>query len=394
MTDNMEKRILKAADELAPVIFNVSRFIHANPEIGFKETKSASHLVSMLVERGFRVDKPVKGMPTAFRAVKNGMRRGPAVGFICEYDALPEIGHGCGHNLIAASGFGAAVVLAGALEKTGGSVRLFGTPAEETGSSKALMAASGLFDGLDAVIMMHPESMYMVNTSGLALDAFEFEFLGKSSHAAATPYEGVNALDAMILFFNSVGALRQQLRPDARVHGIITKGGTAPNMIPHQTEARFYIRSERRGYLDEVTRKVKNCAAGAAKAAGCRLRVRKFEHSLDNVVNNPTLAALMEKKLRGLGVRDIAPKDEVPGSTDFGNLSRRVPALYFYCATAPKGSDLHTGEFAGFSVTKMAHDNMLTAVKAMAAAGLEILRSPALAKQARAELDRALKLEE
>ena len=385
--------MLKWADVLAPAMFDISRFIHANPETGFKEIKCSRHLVSLLIERGFRVDNPVKEMPTAFRAVKKGARKGPAVGFICEYDALPEIGHGCGHNLIAASGFGAAAVLAQALGETGGSVRLFGTPAEENGSSKALMARAGFFDGLDAAIMMHPESMYMVNTSGLALDALEFEFLGKSTHAAATPHEGINALDAMILFFGSVGVLRQQLRPDARVHGIITKGGTTPNMIPHLTAAQFYIRAERRGYLDEVTQKVKNCAMGAAKAAGCRVRIKKFEHSLDDVLNNPTLSELVEKKLRFLGVRDIAPKDEMPGSTDFGNVSRRVPALYFYCATAPKGSDLHTKEFAELSVKKPAHNNMLIAVKAMAAAGLEILRNPALAKKARAELARALKMQ-
>ena len=389
----IERRLLDTADALAPEIFDISRFIHANPEPGFEETKSANYLVSMLAGHGFRVDRPVKGMPTAFRAVKKGSRKGPAVGFVCEYDALPEIGHGCGHNLIAASGFGAAVALAAALDKTGGSVWLFGTPAEETGGSKALMARDGFFDGLDAVIMTHPESMYMVNTSGLALDALEFEFLGKSTHAAATPWEGVNALDALILFFNSVGALRQQLKPDARVHGIITKGGTAPNIIPHLTEARFYIRAAHRGYLDEVARKVRNCALGAAKAAGCRLRVKKYEPSLDNVINNPVLAGLVESKLRALGVSDIVPGDEVPGSTDFGNLSRRVPSLYFYCATAPKGADLHTREFTEFSVKKLAHDNILIAVKAMAAAGLEILSNPALASQARAELSRALKME-
>ncbi|MFH1618380.1 MAG: M20 family metallopeptidase, partial [bacterium] len=365
--------------------------IHSHPELGCGEFKSSEYLAARLGAHGFRVEKPMKSLPTAFCASKKGGKPGPALGFISEYDALPEIGHGCGHNLIAASGFGAAVALAPFADSLGGSVWLFGTPAEESSSAKSSMVRAGIFDRLDAAIMMHPESMYMVNTLSLALDALRFRFTGRASHASSTPYEGINALDAMIQFFNGIGMLRQQLKSDARIHGIITKGGTFPNIIPDLTEAEFYVRAGQRDYLNAVSRKVKNCAKGAAAAAGCRVRISAFEPPVDNIINNPVLAGLVEKNLKGLGVRHIEPRDEVPGSSDFGNVSHCVPSLYFYCATAPKGSDLHTKEFARLSVRPLAHKNLIIAVKAMALTGLELLRHPVLLKQIRTSFRAAAK---
>lgn len=378
--DEMERRLCAAVDALAPEMSRLSREIHRHPEEGFREFRAVRLLSERLSRRGFRLEKPLRDMPTALRASRRGARPGPAVGFVAEYDALPDLGHACGHNLIAASAFGAAAALAPFLRETGGSVWLFGTPAEESGNGKVSMLARGVFKPVDAVLMCHPESMFLVNTCSLALDAREFRFRGRASHAAATPYEGVNALDAMLQLFNAVGALRQQLKPEARVHGIITKGGTFPNIIPDLTEARFYIRARERAYLDEVTRKVEACARGAALATGCRLELSEFESSVDEVVNHPELSGLVEKHLRALGVRDIVPTDEVPGSTDFGNLSRRVPSAYFYFAAAPRGKDLHTREFAARAASPTAHRGLLTAVKAMALCGLELLRRPDLAR--------------
>ncbi|MBI5242068.1 MAG: M20 family metallopeptidase [Elusimicrobia bacterium] len=378
----MRKRLLKRVDELAPEIVAVSRFVHEHPEMGYREFQAADFLAGKLVAQGFTVERPMKKMRTALRAVFKGKRPKPAVGFISEYDALPDIGHGCGHNLIAASGFGAAAALAPFAKELGGSVWLFGTPAEESGNGKVLMVEAGLFDPVDAVMMMHPESMYLVNTSALALDALEFRFFGRASHAASTPYEGVNALDAVIQLFNAVNALRQQLRPDVRVHGIITQGGSFPNVIPDFTEARFYVRAEKRKGLDAVTKKVKGCARGAAQAAGCRLKISEFERPLDDIRNNPVLGRILEGSLRSLGVKQIVERDEVPGSSDFGNVSQRRPAQYIYCATAPKGKDLHTREFARLSAAPLAHLNLILSVKALALAGLELLLDPALVRQA------------
>ncbi|MFA6316352.1 MAG: M20 family metallopeptidase [Elusimicrobiota bacterium] len=377
----LRERLLERTASLEAEILGVSRFVHQHPEEGFKERLCSRFLAGGLARQGFKVVRPMKRLPTAFTA-RRGRGR-PCVGFISEYDALPEIGHGCGHNLIAASGFGAALALAPFAEELGGSVVLFGTPAEENGSAKVDMVKDGLFDGVDAVVMIHPESMWMVNTAGLALDALEFEFRGRASHASSTPYEGVNALDAMVLLFNGIGALRQQLRSDARIHGIITKGGTFPNIIPDHTEARFYVRCARRDHLDEVSRKVKACAKAAALATGCSLGVREFEKPLDDIVNNPVLAELVEENLRSLGVRELEPRDEVPGSSDFGSVSHAAPALYVYAATAPKGADLHTREFGRLSLTPLAHAGLMTGVKALALTGLDLLSKPALLAEVR-----------
>ncbi|MBI5622821.1 MAG: M20 family metallopeptidase [Elusimicrobia bacterium] len=382
----LRERLLGRVGALEKRILEVSRFVHRHPEEGFKERACSRFLVSKLAAAGFKVVRPLKKLPTAFVAAKG--RGGPRLGFIAEYDSLPEIGHGCGHNLIAASGFGAALALAPFVDELGGSVTLFGTPAEENGSAKVDMVRAGLFDGVDAVVMIHPEGHWSVNTAGLALDALEFEFRGRSSHASGTPFEGINALDAMVLFFNGIGALRQQLRGDARVHGIITKGGLAPNVIPDHTEARFYVRSSGRARLDEVTRKVRACARAAALATGCSLGVREFERPVDEIVNNPGLASLFEEHLRSLGVRELAGADEVPGSSDFGTVSRLVPSLYVYAATAPKGSDLHTREFARLSLTPLAHRSLMTAVRALALTGLDLLAQPKLLRSAARQLRR------
>ncbi|MDD5628045.1 MAG: M20 family metallopeptidase [Elusimicrobia bacterium] len=385
----MRPRLLRRVADLAEDIASVSRFVHSHPEEGFRERACSEFLRAALANQGFRVERPLPRLPTAFRAWRRGRRAGPAVAFIAEYDALPGIGHGCGHNLIAASAFGAAAALAPFVEATGGSVWVFGTPAEEYGSGKIPMLKAGLFSRIDAVLMTHPETFWLVNTAGLALDALRFEFRGRSSHAAATPWAGRNALDAVIGLFNAVSALRQQLRPDVRIHGIITEGGKAPNVIPDFTAAEFYVRAPRRRELDRVTARVKDCARAAALAAGCTVRVSASEPPVDDIVNNPVLSGVVERQLRSLGVRDLAAADPVPGSADIGNVSHRVPTAYFYCPVGPRSLDLHTKEFARRAASEEAHRGLLEGVKVLALSGLELLRKPALAKAARRALRRA-----
>ncbi len=388
---DMRRRLLRRVEALAPDIAGVSRFIHSHPEEGFRERACSEFLAAALANQGFRVERPLPRLPTALRASRRGRRPGPGIGFIAEYDALPGIGHGCGHNLIAAAAFGAAAALAPLLERTGGSVWVFGTPAEEYGSGKIPMLKARLFAPVGAVLMAHPETFWLVRTSGLALDALRFEFRGRTSHAAATPWEGRNALDAVIGLFNNISALRQQLRPDVRVHGIITKGGEAPNVIPDRTEAEFYVRALRRRELDEVTARVKVCARAAAKAAGCRVSVRASEPPLDDIVNNPVLSGVVAGQLKTLGVRGLAETDPAAGSADIGNVSHRVPTAYFYCPVAPAGTDLHTREFARHAGGDAAQKANLAAVKALALAGLELLRKPSLVREARAALQRSAK---
>jgi amidohydrolase len=386
---DLRQTLFRRIAALAPEIAAVSRFIHSHPEEGFRERACSEFLAAALANQGFRVERPLPRLPTALRASRRGRRAGPGIGFIAEYDALPGIGHGCGHNLIAAAAFGAAAALAPLLDRTGGSVWVFGTPAEEYGSGKIPMLKAGLFAPVGAVLMAHPETFWLVNTAGLALDALRFDFRGRTSHAAATPWEGRNALDAVIGFFNNVSALRQQLRPDVRVHGIITEGGQAPNVIPDRTAAEFYVRAPRRRELDCVTARVKTCARAAAQAAGCRVSIHASEPPLDDIVNNPALSGAVARALRSIGVRDLAPSDPVPGSADIGNVSHRVPTAYFYCPVAPDGMDLHTRDFARRAGGDAAQKANLEAVKVLALAGLELLRKPALVREAREALQRS-----
>ncbi|MDQ7823581.1 MAG: M20 family metallopeptidase [Candidatus Eremiobacteraeota bacterium] len=378
---DIKDRIIQRVDSLSGEIVAVSRYIHRNPEEGYKEFKASKYLHEKLESQGFTVEHPMKSIPTALRAAPAGRRGKPAVGFMAEYDCLPGIGHGCGHNLIAASAFGAAAAMAPFLEETGGSVWFFGTPAEEYDGGKIPMLAEGVFAPIDVALEMHPECLWMVNTITLAMDALEIQFRGRAAHAACAPHEGVNALDAMITFFNAVNALRQQVKPDIRIHGIITHGGTYPNIIPDFTAARFYVRSMKRCDLGIVTEKMKNCARGAAKATGCRLKIKSFERSMDDMFNNPVVMGLLEENLGRLGVTDIAREDLEPGSTDFGNVSHVVPSVYMYAATAPPGKPLHTKEFARLSATEPAHESLILSVKAMALTACDLLTDGALLKR-------------
>lgn len=251
----------------------LARFIGEHPELGHEEFLASARLTEALTLHGFDVQKAVLDLPTAFLGVYKSEKPGPTVAFLCEYDALPDIGHACGHHLIATMGLAAAVGLKAVIDEIGGTIRVYGTPAEETKGAKVDMAAAGLFDDVDFALMAHPYNAYERSGTSLAMDAILFEYFGKAAHAAASPHEGVNALDAVIQLFNAVNALRQQLRSHARVHGIITDGGKAPNIIPDYAAAHFYVRANDRPYTDEVVGKILQCAEGAALATGCRDQV-------------------------------------------------------------------------------------------------------------------------
>ncbi len=237
--------------QLSANIFSISHRIHDNPELGYQEKFASGLLCDTLEQHGFTVEREYVGISTAFCA-RRGNGQGPRVAFLAEYDALPGMGHGCGHNIIATSALSAGIGLGAVIGELGGEVWVIGTPAEETDGAKVVMVQKGAFNQIDAALMIHPHAGYYYTTESLALDALEVEFFGKPSHAAAAPWEGVNALDAMLMTFNSLNALRQQIRPDARIHGIISNGGAAPNIIPDHTMARFYLRAKQRSYLNEL----------------------------------------------------------------------------------------------------------------------------------------------
>ena len=289
-------KIIQAIDAARETILSVSHQIHDHPELGYQEVFASNLLIDTLESFGFEVIKNFAGIPTAFYAHK-GNGTGTRVAFLAEYDALPGIGHACGHNMICtaalAAGIGLGAVISELAGEAGGEVCVIGTPAEETDGAKVVMVDRGAFQELDVALMIHPHENNYYLTESLAMDAWEVEFFGKSSHAAAAPWDGKNALDAILLTFMNINALRQQIRPDARIHGVITNGGAAPNIIPDHTVARFYVRAKQRQYLNSLVEQFKACIQAAAIATDTRYELRQYENSFDDMLNNTLLAERM-----------------------------------------------------------------------------------------------------
>ncbi len=377
-TTELKRRIIEAIDQQAGQLKQLALALHSRPELGGEEHYAVETITKYLRQQGFAVKEQVADLPTAFQAVQETGAATPKVAFLAEYDALPEIGHACGHNLIAMASTAAAVGLSAVLEQVPGHVALFGTPAEETNGAKVVMSAHGLFDGYDAAMIVHPGARTSVYAQSLAIDALEFVFEGKPAHAAAAPHEGVNALDAVIQLFNSLNALRQHLKSDVRVHGIISEGGTAPNIVPERAVARFYFRAADRSYLNQVVQKAKAAAEGAAMATGATVTVKPFELSNDNLVTNHVLADVYASHLQELGWEELDPPSDSRGSTDMGNVSQVAPSIHPSMRIGPRTLAGHTHEFCQASGSEEAVDNMLLAGKAMALTGLDVLLDSAL----------------
>ncbi|MGG4143532.1 M20 family metallopeptidase [Paenibacillus algorifonticola] len=364
----------------------ISRSIFANPELGHEEFKASAALCAELERQGFSVERGTLGLATAFIATYDTGKPGPVSAFLCEYDALPEIGHACGHHLICMMSIGAAVGLKSVLEA--GSIRVYGTPAEETKGAKVPMAEAGLFDDCDFALMAHPYHTFEKSGESLAMDAVQFEFTGAAAHAAASPYEGINALDAVIQLFNSVNALRQQTRSDTRIHGIIDNGGKAPNIIPDYASAKFYIRSASRTYTNELTAKVLRCAEGAALQTGCELRTNNYELSYDELRTNEALSEQFSANLIAAGIQPSEiqiGKDH--GSVDLGNVSTHCPAIHPYVKIVEDRLLLHTEGFRDAAITERALERMIFGAKMLAATAADVYSDPALLARIRAEFE-------
>ncbi len=390
--DVTQEKIMASIDAASDQVLVVSHQIHDHPELGNQEFFASSLLVQTLREYGFEVETGFAGLETAFCARKGKPGSRPVVAFLAEYDALPEIGHACGHNIICTSALSAGIGLGSVIDHLEGQVWVIGTPAEETVGAKVIMAERGYFNGVDTALMIHPHMGNYYTTHALALTALKVEFHGKPSHAAAAPWEGVNALDAMLLTFNNINALRQQLKPDVRIHGIISKGGVAPNIIPEYTEGHFYVRAQQRVYLDEVVKKFYACGEAAAQATGCRVEFSKYEEDFDEMVNNLALAERMRDYLvenLGSGPFEYAPDHF--GSIDMGNVSHVVPGIHVLIDIA-NGHVLspHTRPFCDAAVTPYAGQAMLRAGKALALTGYDVIAHPDFLQQVRSEFERYL----
>ena len=372
-----KQRAWQEVDRLRNRLVEISRAIHARPELGGEELFASKLLSDELERAGFVVRRNYFDIPTAFHAVFQGRTVRPAVALLAEYDALPGIGHGCGHNIIGTAAVGAALALVPLLGSIDGSIHVYGTPAEETNGAKVPLADRGAFKDIDAAMMIHPSGCTVLAAPSLAMDALEFTFIGRTAHAAAAPHEGLNALDAVILTFNAINTLRQRLRPDVRIHGIITKGGVVANMIPEKAVARFHVRAETREHVNKVVPKVIDCAQGAALATGTQLKVGNFEYSFDEMRTNTALAQAMHKNLISLGV-EVLTGGEGWGSLDMGNVSQVVPAIHPYISIGPANLVSHTREFAQAAKGPGAMRGLIVGAKALVATALDVFFNPAL----------------
>jgi len=361
-----------------------SDFLGHHPELPAREFESSRLFVEVLRKNGFEVEFPFLGIETAFLAKKR-RGEGGAVALLAEYDALPEIGHACGHNLHGTLSLYAGLSLGQAVEETGGEVWVVGTPAEEADGAKIPMAEAGVFDPVDLAMMVHASGgATWTDYRALALHGYDFVFNGRSAHSAAAPWEGRSALNGVKLFLLAMDMLRLQARPGTRMHAIITDGGSAVNIIPSRSACRVEVRAQDKAGLDELMSQVFDCARGAALATGTTVEWEKFLQSFDDMRPNPQAEALVKEMLEAQGFA-CTERPESMGSTDVGNVSYRCPAIQPMMAITARPLALHTVEFAEATFTDEAHDALLRGAKALSATGLRILADPSLRHRIRAD---------
>ena len=369
--------IYSSVDRNKDLIVGLSDYIFDNPELGNCEYKAHALITRTLRENGYTVEDQVMGFDTAFRASYSVGTGGPKIGLLCEYDALEGLGHACGHQMQGPAIIGAALALKETLAGVNVTIVIYGTPAEETASSKLPMAKQGVFDELDVAIMMHGGDRTTVDGKSLALNLVDFVFHGKSSHAAIAPEKGISALDAVLLTFNGIEYLREHVRQDVRIHGVITDGGKAANIVPERAAAQFYIRANDRPYLDQVVERVFNVARGAALSTGATLEINEIK-AYDNKLNAETLNKLLLEEAGNAGAAMITPPRQFTGSTDFSCVSYRVPGACLRVSFIPIDVPSHSAQWLAAGKSDSAHTAIVVAAKAIACACYSLALNEAL----------------
>ncbi len=387
--DIVKTQICSEVDSLAQDMYGISEFLKANPETAYQEYKACDYLSRILKEKGFVVEKGVGQVETAFLGTPDiDQISRPTVAFLAEYDALPKIGHGCGHNMIAAASLGAAIALKNVLKIDSGGLVVVGTPAEEGGGGKVRLAEAGVFDEIDLAMMFHPGSINIAGKGMLGRIKFKIEFFGRTAHASGSPDKGINALDAMVATYSSINAIRQHLRPDGRIHGIITHGGDAPNIIPDYAAGLFYVRAGSRSYRDEIFERVTNCARGAALAIGAEYNIEIDPPKLDPMKRNSVLEATITANLEALGITPD-PDDGRRGSSDIGNLSHYLPSMHPVLAIVDADIPGHSVDFCEATTSDRGRQALLNAAKMLAMTAYDYLTSVEMREQVREDFKRS-----
>lgn len=371
-------KIIENIELIEASLLELNQYIYEHPELGNQEFKACKKICHLLENHNFTIESPFIGIPTAFKATYESKKSGPTIVFMAEYDALPDIGHGCGHNMIATCSVGTGIVLSKLIDEIGGKIVVLGTPAEENDGAKVDMVKAGVFETVDVALIAHPASHTAVGINCLAMEAIEFEFIGKAAHAAASPEKGINALDAVISTFNTINALREHVLPTTRIHGVITEGGVVANIVPERAVAQFYVRATEKAYLKELVEKVKNCAKGAALATGASLNIRNYEKSYDNMLSNAPLVKLVENNFIEAGLEEIERENVTLGSADAGNVSHVCPTVHPMFAITKESIAGHTKEFAEATQSDYAIEQMKKVITAFVKTGIDLLSDEAL----------------
>jgi len=385
--ETLKASVIKEVDANRSQLSELSLKIHSNPELGFQEVKAAAWLTQYMEQSGFVVERGVCELPTAFKASYG--RGKPVIAIIAEYDALPDLGHACGHNLIGTCAVGTGVASKLVLDRCGGTLLVIGTPAEELHGGKVIMADRGAFDNLDVAMVVHPRQYNSACFYTFAAQALEVKFLGKAAHAAAAPETGINALEAMLLSFAGINSLRQHIRDKARIHGIITDGGAAASIVPAHSAANFLVRAEDDTYLEELKEKVLNCFVGAATASGARLEYKWGDIRYAPMRNNLTLAQLFSQNLQFLGREvSISDPDKLQASTDMGNVSQLTPSIHAMVSITSPEVAFHTPQFASAAASEAGIRGLIDGAKALAMTIVDLVANPEMVIKIKEEFQR------
>ncbi|MEA2703749.1 MAG: hypothetical protein QOD63_1694 [Actinomycetota bacterium] len=391
--DVLKQQVVDAVDARATVLLEVSHRIHERPELLFEERFAADLLATVLEDEGFDVQRQALGLETAFvgrpTSEDDGQGQGPLVAVLCEYDALPGIGHACGHNIIAAAGLGAGLAAATVASLAGGRVTVIGTPAEEGGGGKVILGDRGAFDAVDAVLIVHPAGTDLLVPDVIAIATFEVTYSGVGAHAAAAPHRGRNALDAAVLGYNAVAALRQHIEATDRVHGVFKEAGEKPNIVPDRAVAEWYVRSATLASLQPLKERVLACLEAGATAAGCTMDVRTMAPEYSDLRSNRPLAELYRANSTRLGrvPADSTPATRMVVSTDVGNVSYLAPTIHPMVRVAPPDVSLHSTDFARWAASPDGDLAVLDGAKAMAMTAVDLWLRPEAMAEVRAAFD-------